>query len=364
MEIIYVLSIILLCAGFMVFKKSDQKLNVIKWGIIFIISLMGYNVTVCMILGLLKIKSYLWLLSIINIIVGMALSYKAIRYKEIQKYTIKKSELIGLGIIIAIFTVIVVKEICPQDKGIKYAALDSAIHYRAAKHFSDNLIIFINCENKTIFNFNVMQTGAYINDGLLMRVVNGLFGVPEYYIYEAFDISMLLLSGLAFYALIMDKIRNKLGFVLTMFIFWLFIFAYPYNSYMYGFSYLSLGVVFITALISVVQLLFDENKINTAFVITLISFLAMGMIFSYCLFVPGVFAAICIYIFVKELNNKDEKTFLKIFRKKTLIVTGILLAITAVRNWIFICAYIFYCRSEQFSRCIKKSRRNVFRVIC
>ena len=327
MRILYLLSIILLGAGFLGFKKSDEKLNIIKWMTIFILSLMGYNVTVCMILGLLKITCHLWLLSIINIAFSVVLGYKAVKNKDFQNYTASKQDFIGLAILCAIFAIIVVKEIQPQDGGLKYAALDSAIHYRAAKHFSDNLMIFVNCEDKTIFNFNVMQTGAYINDGLLMNMMNGLFGMPEYYVYEMFDIGILFLSSLAFYALIMDKIKGKLGFVMTMFLLWLFMFAYPYNSYMYGFSYLSLGVVFVTGLIMVVPLLFE--KIKTPFVITLISLLAMGMIFSYCLFVPGVFAGICIYIFIQDWKE-EGKTYLKIFKKKTLIVTGILLLITTL----------------------------------
>ena len=203
--IFYLISIILLGVGFLGFKKSDKKLNIIKWITIFIVSLMGYNITVCMILGLLKITCHLWLLSIINVAVGNAFAYKTVKNKDFQKYTVSKKDLAGFAILCAIFAVIVVKEIKPQDGGIKYAALDSAIHYRAAKHFSDNLMIFVNCENKTIFNFNVMQTGSYINDGLLMKVVNGLFGVQEYYIYEAFEITMLFISGLAFYSLIIDK---------------------------------------------------------------------------------------------------------------------------------------------------------------
>lgn len=327
MRILYLLSVLLLGAGFLGFKKSDEKLNVIKWVTIFVISFMGYNITVCMILGLLKITCHLWLLSMLNSLLAVLLGYKAVKNKDYQKYTVKKQDLIGLTILCVIFTGIVVKEIRPQDGGLKYAALDSAIHYRAAKHFSDNLIIFVNCEDKTIFNFNVMQTGAYINDGLLMNVVNGLFGVPEYYIYEMFDISVLFLSSLIFYVLIMDKIKGKLGFVLTMFLLWLFMFAYPYNSYMYGFSYLSLGVMFVTGLICTVPLLFGKEKIPTWFAITLISLLAMGVIFSYCLFVPGVFAAVCIYIFVKDFGE-EGKTYLKIFKKKTLLVTGILLFIT------------------------------------
>lgn len=327
MRVIYILSIILLAVGFLSFKKSDEKLNIIKWITLFIISLMGYNITICMLLGLLKITCHLWLLSIINIIFAILLGYQSIKTKNFQKYIVKKQDLIGLAILCAIFTMIVVKEIKPQDGGLKYAALDSAIHYRAAKHFSDNLMIFVNCPDKTIFNFNVMQTGAYINDGLFMNVINGLFGIPEYYVYEMFEICVLFLSSLAFYVLIFDKIKSKLGFVLTAFLLWLFMFAYPYNSYMYGFSYLSLGVMFVTGLIITVPLLFEKMK--TPFVITLIALLAMGMIFSYCLFVPGVFVAICIYIFVKDFKE-DGKAYLKILKKKTLIVTGILLLITSL----------------------------------
>ena len=327
MRIIYVLTIILLGVAFLGFKKSEEKLNAIKWSVLFLFVFMGYNITIGMILGLLKITCHLWLLSLINVAFSVLLGYRAVKYKEFQKYTVRKRDFVGLAIVVAIFAVIVVKEIRPQDGGLKYAALDSAIHYRAAKHFSDNLMIFINCEDKTIFNFNVMQTGAYINDGLLMNILQGLFGVPEYYVYEMFDIGILLLNGFVFYILIMDKIKGKLGFVMTAFLLWLFLFAYPYNSYMYGFSYLSLGVMFVTSLMIVVPMLFDEPKIKLPFVMTLIGLLAMGMIFSYCLFVPGVFAAVCIYSFIKDWKAK-EKAYLKIFKKKTLMVTGILGIIT------------------------------------
>lgn len=329
MRIIYVLSVILLGVGFFSLKKTNEKLNAIKWSIIFIIALMGYNITVCMILGLLNITAHLLLLSLINVGFGILLGYKAIKNKDYQKYFVRKQDIAGLGIVLAIFGWILIRHIRPQDGGIKYAAVDAAIHYRAAKHFSDNLKIFINCEDKTIFNFNVMQTGAYINDGLLMNVLNGLFKIPEYYVYEIFEISILLLTSLAFYILIMDKIKGKMGFFLTMLLMWLYMFAYPYNSYMYGFSYLSVGVMFIVGLISVVQMLYDETKINRIIVYILTSLIAMGIIFSYCLFVPGAFAATCIYIFIKDLVS-DEKKYLKIFGKTTLILTGILLAITVV----------------------------------
>lgn len=327
MGILYLLTIIMLGTGFILFKKSEEKQNIIKWIVIFLVSLLGYNTTICMILGLLKVTSYLWLLSIINLIFAVVLGYKAIKNKDCQKYYVKKQDIVGLIVFLTIFIVIVAKDIKPFDGGLKYGAIDSAIHFRAAKHFSDNLMVFINVEDKTIFDFNVMQTGAYINDGLFMNVVNGITGLEHYYIYEMFEISVLLLSGLAFYVLIFERIKNKLGFVLSMIILGLYMYAYPYNSYMYGFSYLSVAVAIVTMIVTVVQMLYEKEKINTHLLITIICMLAMGLIFSYCLFVPIVFAAICIYTFMKDFKE-EGKTYLKIFKKKTLILTGILLLIT------------------------------------
>lgn len=123
MRIIYLLSITLLGVGFLGFKKSDEKLNIIKWLTIFVLSLMGYNITVCMILGLLKITCHLWLLSSINVVFAVVLGYKAVKNKDFQKYTVQRQDIIGLAVLCAIFAVIVVKEIQPQDKRIKICSV-------------------------------------------------------------------------------------------------------------------------------------------------------------------------------------------------------------------------------------------------
>ncbi len=94
MAILYVLTLILLGISFMIFKKSEEKLNFIKWLIIYIVSLLGYNILIGMVLGLLNITSHIWLLSIINILVAVGLSYKAIKYKKVQKYFVRKIDII------------------------------------------------------------------------------------------------------------------------------------------------------------------------------------------------------------------------------------------------------------------------------
>ena len=58
MEVLYIVSVILLGIAFMIFKKSEEKQSLLKWLTISIVSFMGLNVTLGMILGLLKIYEY------------------------------------------------------------------------------------------------------------------------------------------------------------------------------------------------------------------------------------------------------------------------------------------------------------------
>ena len=313
MGIMYILTIILLGIAFMIFKKSDQKLNFIKWIVIYFVSLFGYNVTLGMILGLLNITSHIWLLSIINIIFAILFSFKAIIKKDIQKYYVKKIEVLSLLVVFVLFGVMFVKDLYITDGNISHGAIDSAIHYRAAKHYADSLKIFINVEDKTFFNFNVMQTGAYINDGIFMNVINEITGLDYTYLYQVFETIVLFLSGLAFYVSFFDKIKTKKGFVLSLMLFALYMYGYPYNSWIYGFSYLSVGIMIIAILIPVVEALYSEEKISRKFLIPLIVILSIGLIFSYCLFVPAIFSAICIYCFLKDFKE-EGKTYFKFFK--------------------------------------------------
>ena len=328
MGIVYILTVIVLLVAFMLFKKSDEKQNFIKWLIIFTISLLGYTILIGMILGLLNITSHLWLLSLINIGFSILLGYKAIRKKEIQKYYVSKLSVIGLIIIFMIFGVMLYKDLYLYKGNIAHQAVDSAVHYRAAKHYSDNLKIFINVEDKTFFNFNVMQTGAYINDGIFMNVINGITGIEHCYLYQAFETITLFLCGLAFYACFIDKIQTKRGLLGSLVVVALYIYGYPYNSWIFGFSYLSVGVAMVTMLVPVVEMLYSKDNISRKLVVPLIVILATGLIFSYCLFVPAIFAAICIYCFLKDFTI-EGKTYFKFFKKTTILITSLLLLVTA-----------------------------------
>lgn len=331
MDFIYVVTMIILGIAFMLYKKSEEKLSFVKWLIILILTIISYNILIAIVFGLLAIASNMLMLSLINIAFAIVLGYKAIKTKDYQKYYFSKMEIAGLLIITVMFGVMLVKDIKIQQGDIVHVAIDSSIHYRAAKHYSDTMMAFINVEDKTFFDFNIMQPGAYVNDGILMHIVHNLsFGHISYvHVYEFFESLMLFMCGLGFYAIIMDKIKIKLGFVLSMAFYALYMYAYPYNSYFYGFSYLTVGMATTTAMLVITPLLYSKEKIDKNFIIALIGITGVGLIFSYCLFAPIVFATVCIYTFIRDFKE-EGKSYLKIFKGTTLAVGFTLFAIAVV----------------------------------
>lgn len=341
MEYLYIFSIVFLILGFICKRKSEKELNLIKWICISILLLYAYNITVCMILGILHIVQKLWILSIINFIIGAFLWYEPVRKLKCQKYKCSKLDIISFVVVIIFFGVMFVKDLYIYKGDVTHFVVDPAIHYRAAKHYSDNLQLFVFTEDKTFFDFNIMQTGAYINDGLFMNVMKKVTGLDEIYSYQLFDAFTLFACGLGLYAFFIDRVKNKKILVGSLLLFMLYMYGYPYNSWMYGFSYLTVGIAMTTLILVLGELIFSEENISKKFIIPLLAIAGMGLIFSYCLFVPAVFASICIYVFLKELQDKNSKKYLKIFGKNTLIITGILLLVTAFGiGYLFIPSFI------------------------
>jgi len=379
MSYLYICTLMFLGIAFMCYKKSDKQLNFVKWICIFAVGILGYNVTVCMILGVLHIVQNIWLLSAINTIIGAILIYKPIKNREFQKYKCSKMDVVTILLICVVFGVMFVKDLYIFKGDVTHWAIDSAIHYRAAEQYSEELQLFVFAEDKTFFNFNIMQTGAYINDGIFMNVINSITGIEKIYLFQVFETLVMFASGLALYTCFADKIKTKRGLLGTIILFALYMYGYPYNSWTYGFSYLSVGIAMTTLLLPLVQMIFSEENIKKSFAITMVVITSMGLIFSYCLFVPAVFASICIYVLLEDLKDKKTKKYLKLFGKNTLIVTGLLLLVTAFGiGYLFIPSFIIEGQQnlisalkeeggiypEIFHRHGKPRRRNRHRRAC
>lgn len=354
MDFIYIVSMIILGIAFMLYKKSEEKISFVKWLIIAILAGISYNIVVAMFFGLLAIKLNLLVFSAINLIIACMLGWKAVKNKEFQKYEFSKLEIIGLISIVLLFCVMLVKDMKIQNGDIVHIAIDSSIHYRAAKHYADYLMAFINVEDKTFFDFNIMQTGAYVNDGLLMHIIHNISGgkITYPHIYEFFECLMVFMCGLGLYGLVIDKINGKLGLALTLAFYLLYIYGYPFNSYFYGFSYLTVGLVTTLAILGTVDLLYSKENFNKIFIISLIGINSFGLIFSYCLFAPIVYAAVCIFCWFKDFKT-EEKAFLKIFKPTTIVVTIVLFFVAVIGVCYFVIPAHFINGQEPVSDAIK-----------
>lgn len=327
MGILYCLTVIAMLVTFVLVRKSDKKLNLISWCILSLVSYLAFNILVCMIFGNLNIKTNLVFLSIINLLVVAGLGFKIYKDKKIQTFEIRKRDFIAVVVAFLIVCYMAVEQYTPLSKTVANASVDACNHYTAATHFADEMIILSKIDNKTGYNLKTMQPGAYINTGIFMSVVRSV--LPEfkdYVTFKIFEIGVLALNILAFYMLVSDKLKTKKNFAVGLVFLALYAFSYPYTSLLYGFSYLSVAIAFSTGLFYLAKI-YDTEDSNLLVKTILILLMGVGIIFSYCLFVPALFAFICIYVFIKDMK-KDEKKYLKFFKKSTLLITGVLLVLT------------------------------------
>ena len=328
MGIFYCLIVFAMLTSFVLVKKSDKKVNLINWCILSLIAYIAFNIMICMVFGVLNITTNLIFLSIIDLIVTAGLGFRIYKDKKIQSFEIRKRDFASVIIAVIILCYMAVTQYAPLSKTMANASVDACMHYSASTNFADNMKVLAKIDNQTGYNFKTMQTGAYINTGIFMSVVRSI--IPEFkdfVTFKIFEMGILLLNVLGFYILISDKLKTKQNYVIGIVFLILYAFAYQYTSLLYGFSYLSVAMVFACGLFYLAKI-YDKEEANFLTLLSLIILMGVGIIFSYCLFVPALFAFICIYVFIKDFAKKEEKSYLKIFKKSTLIITGLLLIVT------------------------------------
>ena len=105
-SIIYIFSFILLISSFLLIKKSNKKLNIIKWVFITFVLIFCLNSVIVFILSYIGIKSNLITISIIYIILSLFITLFYLT-KERQKYFFNKKDLIYIGIIVTLISYLI-----------------------------------------------------------------------------------------------------------------------------------------------------------------------------------------------------------------------------------------------------------------
>ena len=76
--------------------------------------------------------------------------------------------------------------------------------------------------------------------------------------HALFESLVLFSSALAFFTSVIDKIKTKRGAIFSLMLIGLFLYGYPYSSWFYGFSYLTVGISMTALILTITEMLFAE----------------------------------------------------------------------------------------------------------
>lgn len=327
MGIIYTIITALLVINFILVKKSKEKQNVLLWGLISIVLLLGYNTVICCGLTAINIKCGLISLVIINTVIATILGIKIYKDKEIQKYYIKIKDIIAVILILLVVIIVGVKRFgIPFN--IRYTSTDPSTHYAATKTFTKNL-------RAPITNEDRMMPSAYINTGIAMLVASDvIIDENQYIVYILFDLLMLFLIGAVFYTGSVNKENSIVKSILSLILSIAFILGYPLNSMIFGFAYLSLVILYIVTLIVLAPYI-KNGEITEITKCVIFSIINFGIFFSYYLFVPVIYSSFGIYMLIDMIKNKKSKNILSIFTIKNVIEIITILIIPTISGFCF-----------------------------
>lgn len=300
MGIIYMILLISSYVLILLLKKDEKEKNLILTLSFNVLIIICYHIFITFIFYLLNIKCTLVNLSILLLFIDILFVYKIAKEKKIQKYYIKKTDIIFCFILL-IFMLAFISMQYKWFNSVDYGITDGSVHYFTAMNFYEksNLLAKNNMDFLGIYHLSSFMTGAYVNVGILFKCLSGIIDQYDFYkIYELFDVFILYISGILFYCLLTKNQKETNKHIIAYFFTIVFVLGYQINSTISGFQYLSIGLAIIIGL-----LIINEKDKKTDVPLCITSFLLnLGLFFSYYFFVPVVYGA----ILIKELKKENK----------------------------------------------------------
>lgn len=308
MNYIYLITTIILYLLILFIKKDNRQHNFVIDSTILGGVFYSFNIFLIYVLSILKISINFTVLSILNILLAgliVITFYRKNKNIKLQKMEYNLKEILSVLIIVIICLVI---GIIRFDKftSISYETTDPAVHFKSTIKFSENLQLLTetNSTDEMYGSFARTMPGFSLNCGIFIRIFSFL---PNYIAYEIFEIFVLCLLALTFYASCLKIKKVKGNNFLVLVITCLYFLAYCLNNFVFGFGYLGIGILAIN-LIIFTYLLISEYGNNLVLNSMLFLFNFM-LFFSYYLFIPVIYLAEGLYIlynwYKKKYNFKE-----------------------------------------------------------
>lgn len=210
---------------------------------------------------------------------------------------------------------------------IKYESGDASVHYLTSVMFAENDALLSTSYDEVYGSFQGRKIGSYTNTGIIMKCLPN--EASYYNVFIGFGIFILFITGAMMYNTLEKFTKSKYGKIMALLVSLIFVIGYPLNSLLFGFEYLSLGILIICTIIHMIYYLEEEN-LNFIYYIIIFALLNLGMFCSYYLFVPFVYSALWIYFCIYSYKKEG-----KIVCKKNGIMLGITLLLPFFLGFIY-----------------------------
>lgn len=306
MNIIYIITILAIYTLFMLLHKTEKKQNAIAWIAISTILILCYNIFISIILTFIGILCTLGNLSICNLIIVGILLTIILKTKKTQKYYIKTSDIIFLIVLLTLVIVIAYNQY-GFPFNIKYQITDASSHYFFAYEFYEQSTLLYKGDiedNLGIKDLDFRLPGAYVNEGILFKVFDGILLKTDWFII--FDLFILYLSGILFYYLLREHTKPKQRIpIIEAVISIIYVMGYPLNSMLYGYVYLSLALAMVLAFLLMMKK-YEKEDMSYTIILPILTAISFGIFFSYAYFIAVIYIAVIINLIIKSVRKKEK----------------------------------------------------------
>lgn len=320
--ILYIISCITWIIGFYKIKKTDKTLNGCTFIVISIFAFMCYQASIAFVLKYTFITLNNLTFAICNLVMSALWGYVAVMKKNTQEYTYAVGDMVAYGIFtVAVLYISSIQFGSSFDLFNYQCTWDSSVHLEFARDFAKSgelpklyfMALNMGLWLQSVWAFNPFDTGCQM--------------------FIWLDIIILLMCACLFWHLLRYHINSKGSYILGIIFTLLYTLGYPLNNMVFGTSYLGSGNDIVIFLMIIMMLRIEDGLNKKIFVFTLLCG-SIGLMVSYSLFTPIMFAAILIYFTVQYCKKKviPRKALIS-FMAVLLILGGIAVVLLQESFW-------------------------------
>ena len=304
MNILFIISSLFLIVTFMLIKKNDSKENIIKWIMLSILLYFSLNIIVVFLLSLINISAYLWLRSIIYILISSGLLVILLKKKKIQKYYFKWQDLIAL--ILVVICTVHISNLRNKNGALYFETTDPSVHFALAQRFYENPTLTMDMNDSLFYQSNSFDLFAsYTTLGTVFEVFDQNSSIVNLKIFIYFEVVILGISAYMLYLTLVQEKTKNISRILMLVLSLTYIILYPLNNMIFGFHYLGMCVLLINSIIVLFEDYYESKKSNKVLYFILLGILNFVVFPMYYLFIPIVYGGEGLYLLFKWLLKKE-----------------------------------------------------------